>query len=155
MKKEYFIIDFEQTKSGYSFKLLEEKEDQGIINNVIAEDDFGNKIFIRNKSIYAYIHDNTPDKIKIFKNYKSFIENTIFYTEDEFSIIQNERIERNKKSYIEQYGHIKRDKLVNIRDASVYLGKLKINRDYMVASSYNLTKALEAGIITQEDFDHF
>lgn len=155
MKKEYFTIDFEQTKSGYAFKLLEEKEDQGIINNVIAEDDFGNKIFIRNKSIYAYIHDNTPDKIKIFNDYKSFIENTIFYTEDEFSIIQNERIERNKKSYIEQYGHIKRDKLVNIRDASVYLGKSKINRDYMVASSYNLTKALEAGIITQEDFDHF
>jgi hypothetical protein len=150
MKKEYFIIDIKEINNSYAFKMLENEEDHGIVKNVIAEDDFGNKLFIKNKKVYAYIHDHIKEKIKLYDSYQSFKEETKFHTRNELEKIQQQRIEKYRKENAE----FEIDILVDIKTASVYLGKSKFDRKYIERFKYNISKAFSDKVITEDDFNY-
>lgn len=82
MNELYFTVFLQEHNKDYSFKLLHEPD-----GNTIAEDDQGNRIFIRDKHVYAYIHRESPNCCKLFKSEDDFFENTKFLTYEEF--IQN------------------------------------------------------------------
>lgn len=150
MKKKYFVVNIKEISNSYAFKMLEKKEDQEIVKNVIAEDDFGNKIFLKNEKVYAYIHDNIKDKIKLYDTYESFKEKTQLHTRKELEKIQQQRIEKYRKENAE----FEIDILVDIKTASVYLGKSKFDRKYIERFKYNISKAFSDKIITEDDFNY-
>lgn len=150
MKKEYFVTEIKEINNSYVFKILKKEEDHGVVKNVIAEDDFGNKLFLKNKKVYAYIHDNIKEKIKLYDSYESFKEQTQFHTRKELEKIQQQRIEKYRK----ENAKLEIDILVDIKTASVYLGKLKFDRKYIDRFKYNISKAFADKAITEDDFNY-
>lgn len=145
----YFRVDVEKINDSFLFKLINNMkliDTKKIKKTVIAEDDFSNKVYIKNNKVYAYIHDIIESDILIYENIDEFINNTKFYTYEEY---ENKIMSSDISEIIHD-----RDVYISMSIAGKYLKKIRLDERFKENGYYNITKALALNSISQEEFDH-
>lgn len=142
----YFEINIKNKKLGklsFYFYLLDEP-----YKEVIAEDDFGNKIINNKNGVFLYVHDadESCDCLKLFDNIDLFYKNTEFHETDkrfnddeplEFNQYHKEDIQP-RSIYISQF--VK------------YLGGNRLVDKYKDGNQYNISQAYIDDSITKEEY---
>jgi hypothetical protein len=117
--------------------------------NVIAEDDFGNKIINDDSGILLYVHDadESIDHVKLFDNLELFYKKTNFHENDK-------RFEDDDEPLIYNEYNPK-----DIEPCSIYisefiktLGIKRLLPKYKEGSYYNISQAYIDGSITKDEF---
>jgi hypothetical protein len=149
MIEQYFRLEIKKINDSFLFKLISDIKlisTKNIKKTVIAEDDFSNKIYIKNNKVYAYIHDIIKSDILLYENIEEFINNTKFYTYEEY---ENKIMSSETSEIIHD-----RDVYISMNIAGKYLKKSRIDERFKENGYYNITKALNLKSITQEEFEY-
>lgn len=149
MIEQYFKLEIKKINDSFLFKLISNVKlinTKNIKKTVIAEDDFSNKIYIKNNKVYAYIHDIIKSDILIYENIEEFINNTKFYTYEEY---ENKIMSSDTSEIIRD-----RDVYISMSIAGKYLKKSRLDERFKENGYYNITKALALNSISQDEFDY-
>lgn len=147
MTNKYFNIFIKHTHLGelsFYFYLLDKP-----YNNVIAEDDFGNKIINDDSGILLYVHDADDgiDHVNLFDNLEFFYKKTKFHENDKRFEDDDEPLIYNEYNPedIEPYS-------IYISEFIKTLGIKRLVPKYKEGSYYNISQAYIDGSITKDEF---